>query len=151
MVWCRNHVRRYIAEKPCMVSYKKQNTNWDDKVFPWVRSCKWLCCLKWKHDTCGVRRSFLCKYVFGLFNIFSLIYMPDIAYIKWFNSNVLHIPPYVGYPGYQKTTIAIMKQLFWPKIEDRSSGLPVWPGCQVYIKIFEIIVCRVGNQDKIQH
>ena len=51
--------------------------------------------------------------------------MPNIADIKWFNSNVLDRPPYARHPGYQNMITTLMKQLFWPKIEGRSSGLPI--------------------------
>ena len=106
------HMRRYIGEIQCTVAFQKQYTNWDDTFFPWCRSWGCLCCLKSKQDTCGVRRSCLCEYVFGFFNIFVLIYIPDIADIKWFNSNVLHKPPYVGHAGYQKMIRDLRKQLF---------------------------------------
>ena len=42
--------------------------------------------------------------------------MPNVAYLKLFVLNELHITPYAGHPGYQKMIKTLRKQLFWPKL-----------------------------------
>ena len=44
--------------------------------------------------------------------------MPDIAYPKWFNSNVLHKPPYARHPSDQKMITSLKKKLFWPNLKE---------------------------------